>query len=48
MEQNATAAYQNLVAGIWQDTSPITSLVFTANTFAQHSTFHLYGIKAEI
>ena len=47
-EQNATAGYQNLVAGIWENTSPITNLVFTANTFAQYSTFHLYGVKAEL
>jgi hypothetical protein len=40
-----------LTAGLWSNTAPITSikLLSSANTtFDQYSTFHLYGIKAEL
>jgi hypothetical protein len=52
-ENNATEAYSQMVAGLWANSSPITSLTFTVlsnstgvpSTFTQHSTFTLYGIK---
>lgn len=49
VENNATAAlYMTLTAGLWSNTSAITSIgVATsgANNMAQYSTFYLYGIK---
>jgi hypothetical protein len=55
-ENNATEAYSQIVAGLWANSSPITSLTFTVlnngtgvpSTFTQHSTFTLYGIKNAI
>lgn len=49
-EANATTAYQTLIAGLWSNTAGITSisLSFVSNNFAQYSTAHLYGIKAEL
>lgn len=49
-ENNATTAYTHLVAGLWQSTAPITSIsILRASvTISQYSTFHLYGIKAEL
>lgn len=49
-ENNATAAQMLLEAGLWSNTSSITSLEFSlaAGNFAQYSTFTLYGIKAEV
>ena len=46
-ENNATAAYMNLDANLWANTAAITSIVLNLNTgsFAQYSTFYLYGIK---
>lgn len=45
-ENNATQAYQFLHAGLWSNSSPITSITLTSgSSFAQHSTFTLYGIK---
>jgi hypothetical protein len=46
-ENNATTAYQELIAGLRTTTSPITSLYFTAggSDFVIGSTFYLYGIK---
>lgn len=44
-ENNATAAYAGLVAGLRSNTAAITSITMTANTlFAQYSTFYLYGV----
>lgn len=47
MENNATEAYQNLVAGLWSNTSAITSLTLarSTGTFVQYSSASLYGIK---
>jgi len=48
MENNATANYLYLVAGLWSDTSAITSIKLTdagAADFEQYSTATLYGIK---
>ena len=50
-ENNATSAYATMTAGLWSNTEPITSITFyysAASIWAQHSTFHLYGIKAEL
>lgn len=43
-ENNATTAYTNLIAGIWNTTSAINSITIS-NALAQYSTFTLYGIK---
>ena len=50
-ENNATESYIWPVANLWSNTAPITSIAITnlnSATFVQHSTFHLYGIKAEL
>jgi hypothetical protein len=46
-ENNATTAYMNLVAGLWSNTSAITSISLAAmdGTTIQHSTAYLYGIS---
>jgi len=46
-ENNATASYTLLEAGLWSDTAAITSvnLIPAGGTFAQYSTATLYGIK---
>ena len=47
-ENNATAAYMDLGANLWADTSAITSITITTNygpNFLQYSTFYLYGIS---
>ena len=45
-ENNASEAYQEIVSNSWSNTSPITSLTLTPayNSFAQYSTFTLYGV----
>lgn len=49
MENSATLSYQNIVSGIFPNSSAITSIGFTmGNNFAQYSTATLYGIKAEV
>jgi hypothetical protein len=48
IENNATSSYMALVAGLWNQTSAITSIKFTsfnAENFVQHSTATLYGIS---
>jgi hypothetical protein len=51
-ENNGTTAYAELNAGLWSSTSPITSLSINVygggGNFKQYSTFHLYGVKAEV
>jgi hypothetical protein len=46
-ENNATTSYQLLSAGLWSQTTAITSIQIVANNgnLAQHSTATLYGIK---
>ena len=47
-ENNATGAYASLGAGLWSDSSAITSIKIdlnSAGTFTQYSTATLYGIK---
>jgi len=48
-ENNATAAYADLTAGLWNLTSAITSVSFhelaASTNIDQYSTFYLYGIK---
>jgi hypothetical protein len=45
-ENNATAAYQFLWAGLWSSSSAITSVTIkTDQAFAEYSTAYLYGIK---
>ena len=46
-ENNATVSYQEIRAGLWADTTPITSLVITTavgTAFLEHSTASLYKI----
>ncbi len=47
-ENNATAAFAGLSAGLWSSTAAITSVTFTplSGTLKQHSTFSLYGVSA--
>ena len=46
-ENNAAASWLELDAGLFSNTSAITSINLTAGgNFVQHSTFTLYGIKA--
>lgn len=45
-ENNATTAYATLAAGLWSDTSAITSVkVAGVGNLVQYSTLYLYGIK---
>jgi len=46
-ENNGTTAYMKMVAGLWSDTSAITSLKLSGQSgnFKQYSTATLYGIK---
>lgn len=47
-ETNATGNWSLLVAGLWSNTSAITSIKFTplnSDSFVQYSTATLYGIK---
>ena len=45
-ENNATAAGSQLNAGLWSSTAAITSIkLLTYTTFAQYSTFSLYGVS---
>ena len=51
MENNSSTAYElELIAGLWSNTSAITSLSIypQSGTFVQYSTATLYGIKAEV
>jgi hypothetical protein len=47
-ENNATAVVTGLTAGLWSNTSAITSIAITASSgnFVANSTFSLYGIAA--
>ena len=47
-EHNATMAYMNLMAGLWANSSAITSITLTTanGNFAQYSTATLYGVTA--
>ncbi len=50
-ENNATTAISQITAGLWSNTTAITSIAFRDNNLgniAQHSTFTLYGVKAEV
>jgi len=46
-ENNATTAYQDLIAGLWSNTAAITSLtvVSASGSFVSGSTFTLYGLN---
>jgi hypothetical protein len=45
-EENATAAFMRLEAGLWAQTTAISSIQITGSSdFAQHCTATLYGIK---
>jgi hypothetical protein len=46
-ENNSTVGYQNLIAGLWSQTSAITRFTIypTGGTFVQYSSATLYGIK---
>lgn len=45
-ENNGSAAYQGMSAGLWSNTAAITSLQLTPlnGNFMQYSTFYLYGV----
>lgn len=43
-ENNASTAYSEITAGLWNNTAAITSLTIYNFTFAQYSTASLYGI----
>lgn len=48
MENNATAAFMNLIAGLWSSTAAINRVTLTPNVgtaFVQYSTATLYGIS---
>ena len=47
-ENNTTAAYLGLTAGLWSDTAAITKITLVGNSdnFVQYSTFSLYGLAA--
>ena len=48
-ENNSTTAYAGIIAGLWSNTSAITSITITAalsGNFAQHTTATLYGITS--
>jgi hypothetical protein len=48
-ESNAAGVFSYLSAGLWSNTSAITSITITptsSNSFAQYSTFYLYGVSA--
>jgi hypothetical protein len=49
-ENNATAAYMEMVAGLWSNTAAITSVTVYPDTggrnYVQYSTFALYGLAA--
>ena len=49
-ENNATAAYADLVAGIWSNITAINSITIlpTSGTILQYSTATLYGIRVEL
>ena len=44
-ENNATEAYRGATAGLWRDTSAITSINLEGGDFVSGSSFYLYGIK---
>jgi hypothetical protein len=47
-ENNATKAYMNILAGLWSNSSAITSMTFSLvnGNFVQYTTFYLYGVAA--
>jgi len=48
-ENNGTDAYSYFIAGLWSDTSAITSITIdsaSSDNFAEYSTATLYGIKS--
>ena len=47
-ENNATAGYVHMSAGLWSNTAAITSITLTSGSgnFVQYSTFSLYGLAA--
>ena len=47
VENNGTANFMDLWAGLWSNTAAITSISIDAggNNFVQYSSFYLYGIK---
>lgn len=49
-ENNGTQVLVGASAGLWSNSSPITSITITpaSGNFAQYSSAHLYGIKAEL
>jgi hypothetical protein len=48
-ENNATSAITVLFAGLWSNTTAISSITFaTDSNFAQYTTATLYGIRAEV
>lgn len=48
-ETNSATAYMSIIAGLWSDTTAITSISLTSmnGTFVQYSSATLYGIKKD-
>ena len=48
-ENNATATFMGITAGLWTQTSAITSinLALSSGSFVQYSTFYLYGVAKQ-
>jgi hypothetical protein len=46
-ENNATAAYMDMVAGLWSNTAAINRITFNAdgNNFLQYTNIYIYGVK---
>jgi len=44
-ENNGATFAASFIAGLWSDSSSITSITLTASNFAEHSTAYLYGIS---
>lgn len=44
-EANGTVVYNDILCGLWSNTAAITSIKLSGGTYAQYSTFTLYGVR---